>query len=243
MGLNSCNSSTRAKSSGRIFFRSPAPFAPYSPYSSTRAFFCFVVALGRVAMSTMSFSRLGRNSCSGGSRRRIVTGNPSIASNRPRGRGPKREIQKFDTFVPMSFESATTIIYRMICMSALLLSLSTDGASQGLTVHDPGVRGGNAGAGGALPGISAAYNSLFAAGLAKFSQEDQVVQDGLGPRMNLNSCAGCHGAPATGGSSPKLNPQFAFVNGADHGNNTLPSFITRDGPTREVRFKIGRAHV
>src|ERR1035441_6892197 len=86
----------------------------------------------------------------------------------------------------MSFESATTIIYRMICMSALLLSLSAGGASQGLTVHDPGVRGGNAGAGGTLPGISAAYNSLFVAGLAKFSQEDQVVQDGLGPRMNLN---------------------------------------------------------
>jgi CxxC motif-containing protein (DUF1111 family) len=137
----------------------------------------------------------------------------------------------------MSFESATTIIYRMICMSALLLSLSAGGASQGLTVHDPGVRGGNAGAGGTLPGISAAYNSLFVAGLAKFSQADQVVQDGLGPRMNLNSCAGCHGAPATGGSSPKLNPQFTLVNGADHGNNTLPSFITRDGPTREARFK------
>src|ERR1035441_1200730 len=110
-------------------------------------------------------------------------------------------------------------------------------SSQDLTVHDPGVRGGNAGAGGALPGISAAYNNLFTAGLAKFSQEDQVVQDGLGPRMNLNSCACCHGAPATGGSSPKINPQFAFVNGADHGNNTLPSFIKRDGPIREARFK------
>ena len=122
-------------------------------------------------------------------------------------------------------------------MSALLLALSGNGSSQDLTVHDPGVRGGNAGAGGALPGISGAYNNLFVAGLAKFSQVDQVVQDGLGPRMNLNSCAGCHGAPATGGSSPKINPQFAFVNGADHGNNTLPSFITRDGPTREARFK------
>jgi CxxC motif-containing protein (DUF1111 family) len=125
----------------------------------------------------------------------------------------------------------------MIWMSAFLLALSGNGPSQDLTVHDPGVRGGNAGAGGALPGISGPYNNLFVAGLAKFSQVDQVVQDGLGPRMNLNSCAGCHAAPATGGSSPKINPQFAFVNGADHGKNTLPSFITKDGPTREARLK------
>ncbi|MCU1233320.1 MAG: hypothetical protein JWP63_1287 [Candidatus Solibacter sp.] len=137
----------------------------------------------------------------------------------------------------MPFELARTIGYRAIWMSALLLALSTNGSTQGLTVHDPGVRGGNAGAGEALPGISGAYNNLFVAGLAKFSQEDQVVQDGLGPRMNLNSCGGCHAAPAAGGSSPKINPQFAFVNSADHGNNTLPSFITRDGPTREARFK------
>ena len=55
--------------------------------------------------------------------------------------------------------------------------------------------------------------------------------------MNLSSCSGCHAAPATGGTSPKANPQFAFVQSADHGNNTLPSFITADGPTREARFK------
>jgi CxxC motif-containing protein (DUF1111 family) len=137
----------------------------------------------------------------------------------------------------MPSESAGTLGCRTILMSALLLSLSGNGASQSLTVHDPGVRGGSAGAGGALPGISAAYNNLFLAGLAKFSQEDQVVQDGLGPRMNLNSCAGCHSAPATGGSSPKVNPLFEFVHSADHGNNTLPSFITRNGPVREARFK------
>jgi CxxC motif-containing protein (DUF1111 family) len=122
-------------------------------------------------------------------------------------------------------------------MSAFLLALSGAATSQELAPHDPGVRGGNAGAGKALPGIAGPYNDLFLAGLAKFSQVDQVVQDGLGPRMNLDSCAGCHSAPATGGSSPKINPQFAFVNGAGHGNNTLPSFITRDGPVREARFK------
>ena len=125
----------------------------------------------------------------------------------------------------------------MTWMSALLLALSSNAISQRPAAHDPGVRAGNAGAGRALPGISAEYNNLFRAGLAKFSQVDQVVQDGLGPRMNLNSCAGCHAAPATGGSSPTVNPQFAFFSGDDHGNNTLPPFITKDGPTREARFK------
>ena len=129
----------------------------------------------------------------------------------PRGRRPKHASRQFDTFIHMPFKSARTIGYRTMWMSALLLSLSANGSSQDLTVHDPGVRGGNAGAGGALPGISGAYNNLFVAGLAKFSQEDQVVQDGLGPRMNLNSCAGCHGAPATGGSSPKIKIGRAHV--------------------------------
>jgi CxxC motif-containing protein (DUF1111 family) len=122
-------------------------------------------------------------------------------------------------------------------MSTLLLALSAKGPSQSVTARDPGVRGGVAGAGGALPGISMDYNKLFLAGLAKFNQVDQVVEDGLGPRMNLNSCGGCHAAPATGGSSPKINPQFAFVNSADHGDNILPPFITKDGPIREARFK------
>jgi len=127
--------------------------------------------------------------------------------------------------------------YRTTWLSTLLLGLSSGAAAQGMKAHDPGVRSGNPGAGGALSGISAAYTNLFTAGLAKFNQVDQVVQDGLGPRMNLNSCAGCHAAPATGGTSPKVNPQFAFVGGPDHGNNTLPSFITKDGPIREARFK------
>lgn len=125
----------------------------------------------------------------------------------------------------------------MILPSAFVLALSCNGQSQGLKAHDPGVRAGKAGAGGPLPGISQAYSNLFTAGQAKFVQVDQVVQDGLGPRMNFNSCGGCHAAPATGGSSPKTNPQFAFLNGPDHGNNTLPSFITKDGPTREARFR------
>jgi CxxC motif-containing protein (DUF1111 family) len=53
--------------------------------------------------------------------------------------------------------------------------------------------------------------------------------------MNLDSCSGCHSQPAVGGSSPALNPQFAFAT-QDGAHDSPPSFITADGPVREVRF-------
>ena len=34
------------------------------------------------------------------------------------------------------------------------------------------------------------------------------TEAGLGPRFNLDSCAGCHIEPAVGGSSPAINPQI-----------------------------------
>ena len=72
-------------------------------------------------------------------------------------------------------------------------------------------------------------------------EQDEVVADGLGARMNLNSCLGCHANPAAGGSSPENNPQFSFFKDKlDHNTNTLPSFITEKGPTREARFKLFR---
>lgn len=90
--------------------------------------------------------------------------------------------------------------------------------------------------------------------------------NGLGPRFNMNQCASCHAQPAIGGSGPAVNPQFAaFGSCASAGNlsiapvtvvqpgqsaltppqkgtivcsntNTVPSFITANGPTVEVRF-------
>jgi CxxC motif-containing protein (DUF1111 family) len=58
---------------------------------------------------------------------------------------------------------------------------------------------------------------------------------GLGPTFNGNSCAQCHAFPAVGGSSPATNPQVALAN-LDGAQNTVPSFITTEGPVREVRF-------
>src|SRR3954470_15723637 len=100
--------------------------------------------------------------------------------------------------------------------------------------RDPGVRGGAAGAGEPLSGLSVTQNAFFVAGKTDFEEEESVA-DGLGPRMTLDSSGGCHSQPAIGGTSPAVNPQFAFATqggAADH----VPSFITADGPVREARF-------
>src|SRR5947207_6236091 len=57
--------------------------------------------------------------------------------------------------------------------------------------------------------------------------------------MNLDGCAGCHAQPATGGSSPAVNPQVAFATenrapGAPA--DVVPPFIRINGPVRETRL-------
>jgi CxxC motif-containing protein (DUF1111 family) len=108
--------------------------------------------------------------------------------------------------------------------------------SPATTARDPGVRGGAAGAGREIAGLTARQFEFFAAGQQDF-EEVEVVADGLGPRMNLDSCAGCHAQPATGGTSPLVNPQVAFTS-KDYGTDRVPYFITTDGPVREARFKF-----
>lgn len=97
---------------------------------------------------------------------------------------------------------------------------------------DPGLRGGPAGAGGPLPGLTDMEAGYFTAALDSFT-EVEGVEEGVGPRMNLDSCGGCHAQPAVGGTSPSVNPQAAMVDGSA---DTLPSFITAKGPIREARF-------
>jgi CxxC motif-containing protein (DUF1111 family) len=100
--------------------------------------------------------------------------------------------------------------------------------------HDPGVRGGDPGAGDPIAGLTAAELGFFNAGKDEFEEADGV-KEGLGPTMNLDSCGGCHSQPAIGGSSPKVNPQVALAT-AEGANNTVPSFISANGPVREARF-------
>src|SRR5262245_11933295 len=99
---------------------------------------------------------------------------------------------------------------------------------------DPGPRQGAAGAGGPLAGLTSSENEYFVAGKADF-EEAETVDDGLGPRMNLDSCGGCHIQPAVGGTSPSVNPQVAFAS-KDGGTDVAPAFVTLNGPVREARF-------
>jgi CxxC motif-containing protein (DUF1111 family) len=82
---------------------------------------------------------------------------------------------------------------------------------------------------------------FFENGLARF-QEVEVVSNGtnngLGPRFNMNQCSACHAQPTIGGTGPASNPEFDVIaNGIAVGStNTIPSFITANGPTLEARF-------
>ena len=98
---------------------------------------------------------------------------------------------------------------------------------------DPGVRGGPAGAGTAIAGLTVKERKFFSSGLDAFSEAEPVAE-GLGPRFNLDSCAGCHAAPAIGGTSPLVNPQVAAAPPGQYAN--VSAFILPDGPVREVRF-------
>jgi CxxC motif-containing protein (DUF1111 family) len=136
--------------------------------------------------------------------------------------------------VPRARRRIVTPGMLMIALASTL-ALQVRLASQTVTrAQDPGVRAGAAGAGGALNGLTTGQQEYFLAGQADFA-ESESVDDGLGPRMNLDSCGGCHSQPALGGSSPAVNPQFAFAT-ANGASDSVPSFITERGPVREARF-------
>jgi len=107
-------------------------------------------------------------------------------------------------------------------------------SQSGFVASDPGVRSGAAGAGDPLPGLTPHELEYFNAGKEEF-EEAEEIGEGIGPRMNLDSCGGCHLQPALGGSSPAVNPQVAFAN-QDGGTDTVPPFIALNGPVREARF-------
>ena len=100
------------------------------------------------------------------------------------------------------------------------------------SARDPGVRAGLADAGGILPTASRSQQQYFDVGREDF-MEVETVDEGMGPRMNLDSCGGCHSQPAIGGTSPAINPQKLFASG---GADQVPPFIASDGPIREARF-------
>lgn len=100
---------------------------------------------------------------------------------------------------------------------------------------------------------------FFNAAIDRFQEVDSVsggittpfpeAGSGLGPRFNSNSCASCHVFPTLGAGSPPGNfvthdasgrsitgnPQVSVAN-LDGATNTVPSFVTANGPVREARF-------
>jgi CxxC motif-containing protein (DUF1111 family) len=92
-----------------------------------------------------------------------------------------------------------------------------------------------------LPGLGSDELSFFEDGLVRFNAVEVVTGatttqgNGLGPRYNSNQCASCHLQPNVGGSSPAANPLMGISN-ADGASNSIPWFITANGPVREARF-------
>ena len=107
---------------------------------------------------------------------------------------------------------------------------------------DPGVRDGADG-GGPLDGLSPGEQVFFEAGQDQFLEVQSVqgtlpdTEPGLGPRFNLDSCAGCHAQPTVGGTSPFVNPQVEAATKAG-AKNFIPFFVTENGPVREARFQF-----
>lgn len=118
----------------------------------------------------------------------------------------------------------------LACLAAAAL------ATTAYAQTDPGVRGGAPGGGLPFPDLTDNEQSFFEVGLEDFG-EAEGVGEGMGPRFNLDGCAGCHLQPAVGGTSPAVNPQVGVAT-AFGALNTVPSFITANGPVREARFKF-----
>lgn len=146
--------------------------------------------------------------------------------------------------------------WRFVCCNriglsiASLLVLSGTGAVVAQNpAKDPGVRAGSVDSGAELASvIGSPADEYFTDGKSRFQEVESVQggnHNGLGPRFNSNSCSSCHAQPAVGGSSPSTTA-FPFIGPnpetqvtiENQLQNPFPSFITIDGPAREVRFKF-----
>ena len=127
------------------------------------------------------------------------------------------------------------------------------GSSAASAQTDPGVRpgliNGQAAATAtvplALPSVLAnnpqGVQEFFQNALDRFANDVETVNTppnvGLGPRFNMNVCGVCHQQPTIGGTSPAVNPEFAAVGTiAAASANTVPYFVTQNGPMREAHF-------
>ena len=140
------------------------------------------------------------------------------------------------------------VILILVCAVAALLLLDQwlgpqeASADSDDRARDPGVRVGTGNLGQSLAMLSPSEVQFFQDGQTRFQQIEQVAS-GLGPTYNATSCGSCHAQPTVGGTSPSAsqypnigpNPQIAAAT-ANGATNTVPFFISPDGPIREVRF-------
>ena len=140
-----------------------------------------------------------------------------------------------------SAKPESTSPFRLSLLFLFVVLVATGIAKAQAIAADPGVRGGSAGGGKAIAGLTDSQKAFFAAGLAQFAEIQSVTgtvantSAGLGPRFNGEGCGQCHAQPAIGGTSPAANPQLTAA--ADQGaTNQIPFFVTANGPVREARF-------
>ena len=132
--------------------------------------------------------------------------------------------------------------------AALALTVGVLRGTQSRLATDPGPRGGPAGAGNIVPGLTSPEVTATTALKGQFSQAASVSgspvcgsggtcfgASGLGPRFSSNTCSSCHAQPANGGSSPSQNPLFQVYQ-LDGARNMMPSFETQTGPVLVPRF-------
>jgi CxxC motif-containing protein (DUF1111 family) len=134
---------------------------------------------------------------------------------------------------------AVKLQLRLAVVMMALFGISHTIQAQSFRARDPGVRSGPPGAGGPIARLTADEKEMFEVGREDFSEEEDVG-DGTGPRFNFVGCAGCHSQPAIGGTSPAENPLFQVTEELRFRGNSMPSFIARNGPIREARFKYNR---
>ncbi len=126
-------------------------------------------------------------------------------------------------------------ILALTAVGLLSFVLTAAAWDEGNGAKDPGVRGGAPAAGGPLAGLTQDELTFFNAGSATF-QQAEGIGNGLGPRLNLDRCSGCHSQPGVGGSSPGVNPQ-PNIGTAYGARNKVPLFVKPNGPIVEARFK------
>ena len=108
---------------------------------------------------------------------------------------------------------------------------------------DPGVQGGFRGTGASIINPANDPNGLtnfFQDGFTRFGHVRRVSTFfvGIGPRFNSDNCSSCHGQPTFGGTGPSINKQFTFNKPGNitAPGNTMPYFITANGPSFVARF-------